>query len=377
MGSLRSWLGSILTLVVFFLAKRFSTGLAAPTFISIFFACTYIWMLVLRVHDLKNIVPAEEPEPLAQPAASADIASVAQSAPAEECTVASSAGRCTAEHVESPQSVMQETEAMKEAEASALSSGEPPLASPAQEAEADQSTGIPAEGTALQRSDLSSTPDAGLSTATSAMPDGSPSADADSDASEDEEELKRREQEMEDAHCDFERAKELKLEGNELFKANKLHDAREAYSEALYLTPSTETKDKAVLHCNRAACLQKLSRWDDVVEDCKKAIELDPTYAKAYHRRSAAHEALNKWHDANEDMKKVFELDPSMKAKEYKHQAVLEARAQEQFEKDKEEMMGKLKDLGNMVLGKFGMSTDNFKMEQDPNTGSYSIKFQQ
>ncbi len=38
---------------------------------------------------------------------------------------------------------------------------------------------------------------------------------------------------------------------------------------------------------------------------------------------------------------------------------------------------GKLKDLGNTILGKFGMSLDNFKAEKDPTTGSYSIKFGQ
>ncbi|THG23676.1 hypothetical protein TEA_023038 [Camellia sinensis var. sinensis] len=38
--------------------------------------------------------------------------------------------------------------------------------------------------------------------------------------------------------------------------------------------------------------------------------------------------------------------------------------------------LDKLKDMGNSVLGRFGMSIDNFKAVQDPNTGSYSISFQ-
>lgn len=96
-----------------------------------------------------------------------------------------------------------------------------------------------------------------------------------------------------------------------------------------------------------------------------------------YHsRRAKLYEENDKLDESLEDYKKVLELDSNCTEA---RQAVvrLPVRINERNEKLKEEMLGKLKDLGNMILKPFGLSTNNFQMQQDPTTGSYSVNFNQ
>lgn len=75
------------------------------------------------------------------------------------------------------------------------------------------------------------------------------------------------------------------------------------------------------------------------------------------------------------DYDKILELDPGNSQYTHKRKE-LAKQIDERNEKLKAEMIGKLKEVGNKVLGKFGMSLDNFKMVQDPATGGYSIKYE-
>ncbi|XP_072119785.1 tetratricopeptide repeat protein 1 isoform X2 [Mobula birostris] len=168
----------------------------------------------------------------------------------------------------------------------------------------------------------------------------------------------------------------LKEVGNEQFKKGEYPEAENSYTEALGICPACHQKDRSILYSNRAAARMKLGNKEDAISDCTKAIELNPNYIRAFLRRAELYEKTEKLDEALQDYKTIVEKDPSVvQAREACMR--LPQQIEERNEKMKEEMLGKLKDLGNMVLRPFGLSTDNFLLQKDPNSGSYSINFVQ
>lgn len=170
---------------------------------------------------------------------------------------------------------------------------------------------------------------------------------------------------------------DAKIEGNRLFGSGQYEDALSKYELALQLASEVPDSEeiRSMCHANRAICFLKLHKYDDTIKECTEALELNPSYVKALLRRAEAHEKLDHLEEAIADMKKIMELEPSNDQARRTIQR-LEPILAEKREKLKEEMIGKLKEMGNSVLGRFGMSVDNFKAVKDPNTGSYSISFQ-
>ncbi|KFK32694.1 hypothetical protein AALP_AA6G276800 [Arabis alpina] len=172
----------------------------------------------------------------------------------------------------------------------------------------------------------------------------------------------------------MEGANEAKMEGNKLFGNGLYEDALLKYELALHFAQEF-TELRSICHSNRAICYLKLGKYIEAVKECTKAIELNPSYIKAFVRRAEANEKLEHFEEALTDLKKIIELDPS-NDQARKGIRRLEPLAAAKQEKMKEEAIAKLKEMGNTILGKFGMSIDNFKAVQDPNTGSYSFSYQ-
>lgn len=117
-------------------------------------------------------------------------------------------------------------------------------------------------------------------------------------------------------------------------------------------------------------------RLEEAIRDCSIALLLHPVYAKAWVRRATAHERLGDTELALKDALEAQKLEPAnatVRASVHRLQKLED----ERLERLKTETLGKLKDLGNSILGNFGLSLDNFNAQKDPNTGSYSISFNQ
>lgn len=178
----------------------------------------------------------------------------------------------------------------------------------------------------------------------------------------------------EEKNARLEEALEHKKKANELFNSQNYTEALEAYTKALSVCPLKFNKERSIFYSNRSICFYKEKLYEKCIQECSRSIELDSTFVKPLLRRADCYENTDKLDEAFEDYKKLVELEPRNVA--HKQKCVeLEEKIKERNEKLKTEMMSKLKDLGNMVLKPFGLSTENFQFVQDPNTGSYSVNF--
>lgn len=74
-------------------------------------------------------------------------------------------------------------------------------------------------------------------------------------------------------------ADKLKLKGNTLMSGKKYDEAIESYTEAIKLDFANP-----VYYSNRAAAHSSKGDHLSAIGDAEKAIEVDPSYVKAYHR---------------------------------------------------------------------------------------------
>ncbi|CDH49989.1 import receptor [Lichtheimia corymbifera JMRC:FSU:9682] len=100
-----------------------------------------------------------------------------------------------------------------------------------------------------------------------------------------------------------EAANALKLKGNTEFTSKRWDRAAALYTKAL------EFKEDPVYYSNRAACFANLGETDRVLEDCNKALTLNPLYIKAVYRRAHALELKEELEAALYDFTCVCILD--------------------------------------------------------------------
>nr|GAT49750.1 predicted protein [Mycena chlorophos] len=139
-------------------------------------------------------------------------------------------------------------------------------------------------------------------------------------------------------------------------------------------------KTRAVLNANIGACYVKLNDDKLAVEACTEALLDDPNYVKALQRRAASNEKIGSWSaltSAQEDYTTLLKLLPAGDAATRqieRNQVQLKPRLEAAQRKETDEMLGKLKGIGNSILGNFGLSTDNFQFVPN-DEGGYSMNF--
>ncbi|CAG2111112.1 unnamed protein product [Medioppia subpectinata] len=90
----------------------------------------------------------------------------------------------------------------------------------------------------------------------------------------------------------LQRAIHVKNLGNKFFKDMKYREAIDCYTKAIRECPTNKEEELATFYQNRAACHEMLKMYEEVIDDCDKAVEHNKRYIKALVRRAKAYESL-------------------------------------------------------------------------------------
>eukprot|EP01126_Amoeba_proteus_P055882 TRINITY_DN695_c1_g1_i8.p1 TRINITY_DN695_c1_g1~~TRINITY_DN695_c1_g1_i8.p1 ORF type:complete len:500 (+),score=86.29 TRINITY_DN695_c1_g1_i8:46-1500(+) len=130
---------------------------------------------------------------------------------------------------------------------------------------------------------------------------------------------------------DREQAEKHKNEGNEYFAKKQYIPAAESYSKAIEFAPPDDKPFLAILYGNRAFANLRMENFGLTLQDADKALEMDPTYLKAYYRKGLAHMVLQKLDEAIADFKKVVDALPNDKEAKKKYLECMKAKRQLAF----------------------------------------------
>ena len=194
----------------------------------------------------------------------------------------------------------------------------------------------------------------------------------DSDKEEHEEKVELSEQEKKDIE---EKIINERKNAGDLYKNKQYIQALNIYSLLLKDAQRADLKEQCcILNCNKGICFNKLNDYDKALDSFKAALRYNKDYSKALCNKMLLLNKKEEYLEAYEDFKRLKTLDYNL-WENYRHmENGLAYQAEIQKKKMTDDMLGKLKDVGNTILGKFGLSLNNFQMT--PNgQGGYSIQY--
>ncbi|KAH3766815.1 peptidyl-prolyl cis-trans isomerase FKBP4 [Pelomyxa schiedti] len=175
----------------------------------------------------------------------------------------------------------------------------------------------------------------------------------------------------------LEMAEKKRLEGNALYTQGKLARALKKYKKALECVDSDyklseEEKGKAKklkvpCYLNIAACKLATKEWNEVLENCKKALDIESRNVRGLLRRGKAFSALDDWDSAERDFNEVLLIEPK-NADALKELKLLKDKIARQNQRDRKAFAGLFSKMSRLE------EEENIRLEKEKEAAAQLAK---